>query len=44
VVPLKDRRMGDRGVELQTLRGRTLPRVVQVFLDYTKQRLADMAF
>jgi hypothetical protein len=33
--------MGDRYIELQTLVGRTLPRVVQIFLDYIKQQLAE---
>lgn len=44
VVPVVDRRLGDRGIELQTLRGRTLPRVVQAFLEFIKQRLADTEF
>lgn len=38
-VPLQDRYIGDRGVELQTLRGRRLPRVVQSFLGFLKQRI-----
>jgi DNA-binding transcriptional LysR family regulator len=40
-LPIRDRGMGDRYIELQTLVGRTLPRVVQIFLDYIKQQLAE---
>jgi hypothetical protein len=40
-LPIRDRGMGDRHIELQTLVGRTLPRVVQIFLDYIKQQLAE---
>lgn len=42
VVPLKDKRMGDRGIELQTLRGRTLSKVAQVFLNFAKQQLGQI--
>lgn len=41
-VPLQDRYIGDRGIELQTLRGRTLPRVVQSFLVFIKQRIDEI--
>jgi DNA-binding transcriptional LysR family regulator len=43
-VPLQDRYIGDRGVELQTLRGRTLPKVVQLFLAFLRQRLESANF
>jgi len=43
-VPLQDRYLGDRGIELQTLRGRTLPRVVQSFLAFLKERLQAAVF
>ena len=36
---IRDRGMDDRSIELQTLVGRTLPRAVQTFLDFLKQRL-----
>lgn len=41
VVPIKDRRMGDRAIELQTLRGRLLPRVSQAFLTFVRQHLRE---
>lgn len=36
---IRDRGMDGRSIELQTLVGRTLPRAVQTFLDFLKQRL-----
>lgn len=40
-VPIRDRILNDRSIELQTLQGRTLPRVVVTFLDYIKKRLSE---
>lgn len=38
-IPIRDRGMDGRHIEVQTLIGRTLPQAVQSFLDYLKQRL-----
>lgn len=38
-IPIRDRGMDGRDIEVQTLVGRTLPQAVQSFLDYLKQRL-----
>ncbi|WP_309680183.1 LysR family transcriptional regulator [Polaromonas sp.] len=40
-IPIRDRGMDGRDIEVQTLVGRTLPHAVQSFLDYLKQRLPD---
>lgn len=40
-VPLRERHLDSRNIELQTLVGRTLPGVVKTFLDYIKGRLGD---
>lgn len=40
-VPLRERSLDGRSIELQTLLGRTLPKVVQTFLDYVKGRLGE---
>jgi len=40
-VPIKDRVLNDRTIELQTLQGRTLPRVVDTFLGYLKKHLSE---
>jgi DNA-binding transcriptional LysR family regulator len=34
MVPIRDRALDGRYVEVQTLSGRTLPRIVEIFLDY----------
>ncbi len=34
MVPIHDRALDGRYVEVQTLSGRTLPRIVEIFLDY----------
>jgi DNA-binding transcriptional LysR family regulator len=39
-VPIRDRGMGVRHIEVQTLAGRSLPKAVQSFLDYLKQHLS----
>jgi DNA-binding transcriptional LysR family regulator len=41
LVPIRGPGMGGRNIELQTLAGRTLPRLVQTFLDCLKTRLAE---
>ncbi|MBB2930505.1 LysR substrate-binding domain-containing protein [Paraburkholderia silvatlantica] len=38
-VPIRDRGLGERYIEVQTLVGRTLPKVVQIFLDFLCARL-----
>lgn len=40
-VPLRERSLDSRSIELQTLVGRTLPSVVKTFLDYIKGRLGE---
>jgi len=40
-VRIRDRGMDGRSIEVQTLIGRTLPRAVQTFLEFLKQRLAE---
>ncbi|AMP39768.1 MULTISPECIES: LysR family transcriptional regulator [Ralstonia solanacearum species complex] len=40
-VPIRDGTMVDRGVEVQTLQGRTHPEVVRVFRDFLIGRLTD---
>lgn len=40
VLPIRDRGLDSRSLEVQTLVGRTLPKVVQVALDFLLQRLA----
>jgi DNA-binding transcriptional LysR family regulator len=40
-VPVRDRSLDSRSIELQTLVGRTLPQVVKTFLDYIKGRLGE---
>lgn len=40
-VPIRDRELEGRSIELQTLVGRKLPVAVQTFLDFLKQRLSD---
>jgi hypothetical protein len=42
-VPIRDRGLDVRRIELQTLAGRKLPVVVQTFVDFLKQRLARSA-
>ena len=42
VVPISDRIMEARSLELQTLQGRTLPRVVQTFLVHLQERVAHI--
>ncbi|SFB74804.1 transcriptional regulator, LysR family [Polaromonas sp. OV174] len=39
-IPLRDRGMGVRDIEVQTLVGRSLPQAVQSFLDHLKQYLS----
>ena len=39
-IPIRDRGMGVRHIEVQTLAGRSLPQAVQSFLDYLKQHLS----
>lgn len=41
-VPLRERGLDDRSIELQTLQARTLPRVVQTCLDFVKARLSTL--
>jgi DNA-binding transcriptional LysR family regulator len=41
LIPIRGQGMDGRNIELQTLAGRTLPRLVQTFLDHLKTRLAD---
>ena len=38
-LPIRDRGLDGRQVEVQTLIGRTLPRVVETFLDYLLNHL-----
>lgn len=40
-VPVRERSLDSRSIELQTLVGRTLPGVVKTFLDYIKGRLGE---
>ncbi len=40
VIPIVDRGMDARCIELQTLVGRTLPKVVQLFMEFLRGRLA----
>lgn len=40
-LPIRDAGLESRSIELQTLVGRTLPGVVQTFLDYVKNCLAQ---
>jgi DNA-binding transcriptional LysR family regulator len=40
-IPVRERSLDERSIELQTLLGRTLPKVVQTFLDYLKSRLGE---
>lgn len=42
-VPIRDRGLDVRSIELQTLAGRKLPLVVQTFLEFLKKRLARSA-
>jgi hypothetical protein len=42
-VPLRDRGLDARDIELQVLAGRTLPAVVTTFLDHLRETLAEGA-
>jgi DNA-binding transcriptional LysR family regulator len=41
IVPIRDRSLDGRSMEVQTLVGRILPKVVQTFLDYFLVRLTE---
>ncbi|SIK71623.1 LysR substrate binding domain [Mycobacteroides abscessus subsp. abscessus] len=42
-VPVRERGMAQRDIEIQTLAGRTLPRLIQEFADFLAERLAPLA-
>jgi DNA-binding transcriptional LysR family regulator len=40
-IPLRDREMNERHVEVHTMAGRTLPEAARAFVDHLKRTLAE---